>query len=294
MSSLQRYEGKFLNPGIGSLEETVEANIFFGNWTDSVQHIFPMSLDGDTVDSGHTNNTGHIRPGFLLGRNESTKQYGAWDPTAENGLEIIAGINVTGINTSLGGSSADRLLYVALPGARIKASELIIPGQTSKGLSGKAMENLARALLTQGGFTILDDPYHKPNLFGGWRPRHHAALGASAGTEAVTVVRADHDVLFTNKGSDTALTFTLPAVASSAGLRFGFVVYADQSVTVASAEGGNIIAFNDVAANSVALSTAGDKVGAFVEVIGLDNAKWLVIPHTWADGVIVQTLTIAT
>ena len=59
---------------------------------------------------------------------------------------------------------------------------------------------------------------------------------------------------------------------------------------VRSAAAGDLIAFNNAAADSVAFSTASEKIGGFFEVIGLDNASWMVIPRLGQDS---QTVTIA-
>ena len=93
-------------------------------------------------------------------------------------------------------------------------------------------------------------------------------------------------------GAAGAVVFTLPTTALK-GLHYRFTAVADQSITITAGTADTLIVFNDVAADSVALSTAADKVGGGFSVYG-DGAKWIVVPEVWADGVIVQTITIAT
>lgn len=118
----------------------------------------------------------------------------------------------------------------------------------------------------------------------------------SAKTANYTVVAADNGTLFTNTGAGGAVVFTLPALA--ANLSFMFCVTADQSVTVTSAAGDDMIVHNDLAADSVAFSTASRKLGASLRV--RSNAagdKWLCFPYTWNnadDGTTTTKATIAT
>lgn len=100
---------------------------------------------------------------------------------------------------------------------------------------------------------------------------------------------SDHSKLFTNRGASGAVTFTLPAVA--AGLKGCYVdvfVVADQTVTVAGTAG-ELVTFNDAAANSVAFSTSSEKIGAGIRAL-CDGTSWLIIPRTEET----QTMTVAT
>lgn len=95
-------------------------------------------------------------------------------------------------------------------------------------------------------------------------------------TAAYTILPSDNGALFDNSGATAAVTFTLPAIKR--GYCFGFVVYADQSVTVASAAGDDMVVPNDASADSVAFSTAGDKIGGYVMVFAdASGSKWIVV-----------------
>ena len=112
-----------------------------------------------------------------------------------------------------------------------------------------------------------------------------------AKTAAYTLTNKDNDKIFTNRGATGAVTFTLPTASDlTDGWSARFFVVADQSVTIASAEGDNVVAFNDAAADSIAFSTSGEKVGAGVEVVR-DGTGWLAFVSLGMDS---QTPTIAT
>jgi len=99
-----------------------------------------------------------------------------------------------------------------------------------------------------------------------------------------TITASDDGTLFVVKA---AATLTLPTLAL--GLKFGFFNEADVNMTVA-APGSNdtIITFNDVAADSVAYSTAGNKIGAACVVqSNMDATKW------WHWHLCKHTLTVA-
>lgn len=96
-----------------------------------------------------------------------------------------------------------------------------------------------------------------------------------AKTANYTVLGSDNGKLFTTTGAGAAVTFTLPAVKS--GYCYGFLNAADQNMTVASAEGDNIVTVNDLSADSVAFSTSSEKIGAFVKLYtNSAGTKWLV------------------
>lgn len=100
--------------------------------------------------------------------------------------------------------------------------------------------------------------------------------------------------IFTNRGAVGAVTFTLPTPNRAAlGDFYDFRAVADQNLLVAGAVAGDILTLNDLAANSVALSTGGQRVGGAIRAECIENVegtfKWLV--HGVAVG---HTYTIAT
>lgn len=91
-----------------------------------------------------------------------------------------------------------------------------------------------------------------------------------AKTANYTVLLEDHGTFFTTEGAGGAVTFTLPATASlPTGWYADFFVAADQNMTVTAGTADTGVAFNDIAADSVAFSTASEKVGNCIRVIKL-------------------------
>ena len=95
--------------------------------------------------------------------------------------------------------------------------------------------------------------------------------------------------LFTNAGAVGAVVITLPALAPNRV--FGFRVIADQTLTVASAAGDDMVTKNDASADSVAFSTANEKIGGGVLIeSNSDGTKWLVTNISAGS----NTITVAT
>ena len=102
-----------------------------------------------------------------------------------------------------------------------------------------------------------------------------AYVGEFAVTANTTLKVADSGKLYTNLGASGAVVFTLPSI--SAGLYFGFLVNAGQTVTVSSAEGNNIVWFNTVAGNSLSFNTSNGKIGGWLDFMSSANGTlWYV------------------
>lgn len=114
----------------------------------------------------------------------------------------------------------------------------------------------------------------------------------SAKTADYQIMPEDIGKLFTNRGAAGAVIFTLPVVANIATgwwCRFFTAVLA-QNVTIASADSAdNITTFNDLTADSVALSTASERAGFGAEYVW-DGTGWLAFHNLGAE---TQTPTIA-
>lgn len=264
-------------PGIRASLETSENQFWWDRWQNQIwQHCI---VNGAARDTGNTGYTTILRPGLLMAL--VSNKLVAWDPTASDGSEKIFGVLGHSINMQILGANADRYIAWVMVAGCAKSNRLLVPGQTSFGITNGDYEFLTRAQL-YGRILLSDDPMG--NKMGTQR--------IIAKTDDYSVVTTDNGTLFTNEGAAKAINFTLPA--PDVGLRYEFHVVADYGVTVTAATAGQLIVFNDVAANSVAFSTSGDLIGGHITVIGLSSTKWLVIPSTFADGVMVQTLTIAT
>lgn len=123
------------------------------------------------------------------------------------------------------------------------------------------------------------------------------------GVPVVTAKTADYTInpqldkpgtVFTNYGAAGAVTFTLPAPSAfTAGFVYDFLGVVDQNILVATATADTLIALNDLAADSLAASTAGQKIGAYLRTIcvqtGASTYQWVGV--TLNNGI---TATIAT
>lgn len=118
-----------------------------------------------------------------------------------------------------------------------------------------------------------------------------------AKTANYTVVSTDAGTLFTNTGAAGAVTFTLPTASTLlAGWWIEVHVTADQTVTITTpGPNDTMYAFNDNAADSIAWSTAGQKVGNGATVV-CDGTKFIVQLHpaTTGGAQTASTVTIAT
>lgn len=119
------------------------------------------------------------------------------------------------------------------------------------------------------------------------------AVNELAKTANYTLLATDNGALCTNAGAGAAVTFTLPTLA--ANLSFTFFVAANQNMTVVSAEGDNMVVFNDLQADSVAFSSANKIVGASMFVrSNAAGTAWYCFPHGWNTGTNGATFTLST
>lgn len=95
--------------------------------------------------------------------------------------------------------------------------------------------------------------------------------------------------VFTTRGATAAVQFTLPAADGNSGLWYEFISIADQNITIATADE-ELVAYNDLTADSIAASTASEKIGVSFRML-CDGSSWIAQPML-GDGRY-QTLTIA-
>lgn len=253
-----------LTPGQQASRESVEKRLLWGplGWF-VVDHVV---LSSTCVDARSTVTT-ELLPGLVLGKITSSGEYVNYSATATDGSQIAQGILAHAVNMlDSGGTARDQLAVILISGA-VKNAET------------GGLDQFSRSHFF--GRIVFDDDYLGNSA--GWRD-------VVAKTADYTVVAGDNNRIFTTRGAAGAVNFTLPTLAK--GLRFRFFNEADQNMTVTSAAADTMVVFNDLAADSIAFSTAAEKIGGSIEVFANDNAsKWLVFVNLGAE---TQTPTIAT
>ena len=222
-------------PGMGTVIETFEQAITWGPAYNLVW--WSAYISSAATDSGNSP-TWKLRPGLVMGQITATGQWTNYSPTATDGSQVASGVLAYGMRMQdvLSGSNVSKF-YAIIVGGRVKGANLI------------NLDLMARAQMSPR--FIFDD-----NLVGN---EDFPFKNFVSKTTAYSVLATDNFTQFDNTGATGAVTFTLPAIAN--GYMFGFRVIADQTVTVASFEGTNIIALNNASASSLAFSTGSQKIG---------------------------------
>lgn len=243
------------NPGFANAILTVE-NQFIWGFPDVQVYRKGIVLDSTTVDVGASPTT-DCRAGLALGIVTSTGKAKQYDPTATDGTQVFAGF--LGSNCRMfdsgTGAVADRV-----PAGGIVVGAPVIVSKVF------GLDTYARR--QANGRFFWDDLYF-PSV---------DELQAVAKTADYTVVNdTDNKKRFTTLGAAGAVNFTLPTTLKR-GQAFEFFNEANQNMTV-TAPAGKLVAFNNAAATSVALSTAGQKIGGgFRITVNSDATKYMAEP----------------
>ncbi len=241
-------------PGIGTTVETYESA---PTWARHPMLLWaPGQISSAMVDSTNTPTT-TIRPGLVLGIITATGLWTNYSPTATDGSQVAQGILGVGLPMlDPFTNTAQTKVWGIIVGGPVQASKLI-------GLDLQARADMVPYFRFDDFATVPGTGYRFP-----W-------TNFMSKTAAYQVLAGDNFTLFDNVGATGSITFTLPAIAN--GYCFGFRVQADQTVVVASSEGANMIALNNAVANSVAFSTASQKIGGMVMVYtNPAGTKWIV------------------
>lgn len=243
--------GGFGQPGFAASNPTTENQILWGYGSvNGLAMLDNAVISGAARDSGASPTT-ILRAGLVLGKITSSGFLTNYDPAATDGSQVAVAILAVELRAQdFDANNADRVapVYVAGP---VIAGNLYGLDQYSRG-------HLSRQ------FIFDDDPMGNMTNY----PK------TVAKTTAYTVTAADRGTIFTNLGASGSVTFTLPTLTR--GFYAKFYCEVDQSIVVAAAVGDTIVAFNDIAADSVALSTANEKVGSSITIwSNADGTKWL-------------------
>jgi hypothetical protein len=249
-------------PGNTLARETFEAAAF---WGPASQYVFTAgNYNSGMIDSGNTP-TFEIRPGLVLGQKIADGTWLQYNPTASDGTEVAAAINVFGIRMQdLSGTNQPRFMGIIV-GGRVQAARLI------------GLDNMARQQLRN---FIFDDNFTS----NAWYPWKRFVTK----TASYQVLASDNFTIFDNTGAAGAVTFTLPPIAN--GYYFGFRGAAAQNLLVTSTEGGNIIALNNLVASTLAFQTGGQIIGGELRIYSNPaGTKW--IAENVGAGVAAVTVT---
>lgn len=237
--------------GIGGTVESYEAA---PTWARHPLLLWaPGQISSAMVDPTNSPTT-TCRPGLVLGQITASGLWTNYSPTATDGSQVAQGVLGVGLPmldpfTNL----TQTKVWGIIIGGPVQSAKLI------------GLDLNARAAMSP--YFRFDD-----NYIGNYRFPWQAFVSK---TTSYQVLAADNGTLFDNVGAVGAVTFTLPAIAN--GYFFGFRVQADQSVTVASLEGSNIVGFNLATASSVAFSTGSAKIGGqFILYSNPAGTKWIV------------------
>ena len=113
-------------------------------------------------------------------------------------------------------------------------------------------------------------------------------INAVTKTADYTVVAADSGTFFNNLGAAGAVVFTLPTATDGLFFVFTAAVLA-QNVTVTATPVDTMVVFNDIAADSIAFSTANRIAGNSV-LVWSDGAKWYTALALAFDGLTATAL----
>jgi hypothetical protein len=231
-------------PGFGPLRESTEAavtsqNVYIG---DVLFADVPV-ISSTSSDAGNTP-TYSLRPGLLMARLDADDTWVPYDNDATDGSQCCCGVLNGEVNMRDYTTGSDASRYV---------DRIIVKAH----LNGSALINLdyqARRQLKMIGCTFNDEATY---------PAPIMIRRVKAVTTATTLTAKDNGTRIVSNGAG-ALIHTLPTLA--VGLFFEFLNIADQTMTITSAAGDDIVANNDASADSVAGSTASNLIGFFLRV----------------------------
>jgi len=259
------YSGGSGIPGVGDELTTVETQILWGGAQGQLNVLWKGDRYSSAARDAGASPTTVLRPGLLMGRVTSGSELEEWDADASDGTQDIQGVlDVELRMTDYQGTAADRQARLLVRGP-VKARKLLIQGVA---FVGHIDEYLARRNMVAAGFVFDDDPF-------GYKAGRGDRVATVTGTTDALTADENGTTLFYNNAA--SVTVTLPTIKP--GLEYTVVRAADEEFIVASAEGDNIIMGNDLSADSVTVTTAGEQIGAsytFKSVYVGTTLKWLI------------------
>lgn len=234
--------------GVGAERTVSESEILWGADQARNAALWKSAIiSGASRDAGNTPTT-VLRPGLLMAKVTSTGEYEEWDADASDGTQDILGILDSELRAQdYDATNQDRMFRMLVARAPIKASQLLIQGSA---LVGHVDEYLARRQLVAAGFVFDDDPM-------GYKAGRGARVATVTGTtDALTADENGTTLFYSNAAS---VTVTLPA--AKPGLEYELVRAADEEFIVVSPTADDVIVGNDLTADGVTVTTAGEQIG---------------------------------
>lgn len=226
--------------GFQAADLTVERQATWGGATWYL--LKGAQIASGAADAGNSPTT-QLRHGLLLGIVAATLVATNYAPNAADGSNVVAGFLWEQRNMlDTAGNAVSRVGQIVCAGA-VQGSQLIL------------LDEQARRQM-QGRF-IFDD--RLCGTLGGYRQ----IIAKTTGYQIVN--GTDNDTHFTTTGAAGSVTFTLPATIQK-GQRWRFTNCVGQNMVI-TAPAGKFVLFNNAAATSLTFSTAGNLIGANVEVV---------------------------
>lgn len=221
-----------------------------------------ITIGSASVDAGNTPTT-MLRAGLILAKKTSDGKYYPATATATDGTQNAELILAESVNMlDANGTAQDRASAEVYSGGVFSGSSL------PSGSGAGCFTTLTRRQLEGTGKFQFDDD----NLNAGKGIVQRAAYEVTK-TAAYTIVAGDNGTRFDNTGATASATLTLPAIA--AGYEFLVRANANQALIVASPEGSNIIAKNNLTASNLAYSTSGQIIGGTLSIkSNMAGTKW--------------------
>lgn len=237
--------------GLGQAAETFEQAITWGPLPFVIS--VPAYIYSGATDPTNTPTT-NLRPGLLMGIRDADGQWSNYNPAATDGTEVAVGVLPVGLTMiDFLTNNGQNKVYGIIVGGKLQGAKII-------GLDGMARAQLAARF-------IFDDNIPGSPWFTYEDMQTKVANYSVLGTDNFTV--------FDNLGAIAPVTFTLPPIAN--GYQFNFRGRANSNLIVASAEGANMEALNNLTANSVAFQTGGQIIGGEFQIVSnIAGTKWLV------------------
>lgn len=160
--SIYSYDGEWLQPGQLPTLETIEQDLTSVIWQPLRYAVVGANrpILGTATDDGNVPKD-ILRPGLLLTKTSDGKAFTTWGSVVDKSTDKIEGILLIAMKMNTGATPRNRFNGHILLGGFAKVDGIIVPGNSSAGITGDVQESNIR---TQLKYTIRfdDDPFcHK-------------------------------------------------------------------------------------------------------------------------------------